>query len=299
METYRDNSKAAGAQRRQSVSSRSGSAHGTSRARRSAQGGAAVRDSSGSGAARAADRLRSNGRGRAVNEGGRSVSTRRATGSRRHRSNFMRYAADNRVVQTIYAITTGPWRFAFYGVVAAAIALSVYFPVRDLYAAYRTGDILERQLAVRESYNKTLETEVNKLLSTEGIEDAARRNLGLVMPGEHAVEVIGLEDEAGDSSSDGASGDSNGSADASDASADQSGDAADDEGDASDAQDAASTDSGASGSATGASSDPNTSAEVEAAEQAVANDAPWYIKVLDAFFFYQGVEGQTVSSTGN
>ena len=101
----------------------------------------------------------------------------------------MRYAADNRVVQTTYAITTGPWRFAFYGVVAAAIALSVYFPVRDLYAAYRTGDILERQLAVRESYNKTLETEVNKLLSTEGIEDAARRNLGLVMPGEHAVEV--------------------------------------------------------------------------------------------------------------
>lgn len=290
METYRDNSKAAGAQRRQSVSSRSGSAHGTSRARRSAQGGATVRDGSSSGAARAADRLRSNGRGRAVNEGGRSASARRATGSRRHRSNFMRYAADNRVVQTIYAITTGPWRFAFYGVVAAAIALSVYFPVRDLYAAYRTGDILERQLAVRESYNKTLETEVNKLLSTEGIEDAARRNLGLVMPGEHAVEVIGLEDEAGDSS---------GSADASDASADQSGNASGDEGDASDAQDAASTDSGASDSATGASSDPNTSAEVEAAEQAVANDAPWYIKVLDAFFFYQGVEGQTVSSTGN
>lgn len=225
-----------------------------------------------------------------MNEGGRSASTRRTTGSRRHRSNFMRYAADNRVVQTIYAITTGPWRFAFYGVIAAAIALSVYFPVRDLYAAYRTGDILERQLAVRESYNKTLETEVNKLLSTEGIEDAARRNLGLVMPGEHAVEVIGLEDEAGDSS---------GSADASDASADQSGDASGDEGDASGAQDAASTDSGASGSATGASSDPNTSAEVEAAEQAVANDAPWYIKVLDAFFFYQGVEGQTVSSTGN
>lgn len=290
METYRDNSKAVGAQRRQSVSSRSGSAHGTSRARRSAQGGATVRDGSGSGAARAADRLRSNGRGRAVSEGGRSASTRRATGSRRHRSNFMRYAADNRVVQTIYAITTGPWRFAFYGVVAAAIALSVYFPVRDLYAAYRTGDILERQLAVRESYNKTLETEVNKLLSTEGIEDAARRNLGLVMPGEHAVEVIGLEDEAGDSS---------GSADASDASADQSGDTTGDEDDASDAQDAASTDSDASGSATGASSDPNTSAEVEAAEQAVANDAPWYIKVLDAFFFYQGVEGQTVSSTGN
>lgn len=234
-----------------------------------------------------------------MNEGGRSASTRRATGSRRHRSNFMRYAADNRVVQTIYAITTGPWRFAFYGVVAAAIALSVYFPVRDLYAAYRTGDILERQLAVRESYNKTLETEVNKLLSTEGIEDAARRNLGLVMPGEHAVEVIGLEDEADGSSSDEASGDSNGSADASDASADQSGDASGDESDASSAQDAASTDSGASGSATGAPSDPNTSAEVEAAEQAVANDAPWYIKVLDAFFFYQGVEDQTVSSTGN
>ncbi len=44
--------------------------------------------------------------------------------------------------------------------------------------------------------------------------------------------------------------------------------------------------------------EPMTSADVEAAEQAVVEDAPWYIRMLDALFFYQGAEGQSVASTG-
>lgn len=217
----------------------------------------------------------------------------------------MRYATDNRVVQSVYAVISGPWRFAFYGVVGIVVALSIYLPVRDLYAAYRTGDILERQLAVRTEYNEGLESKVDSLLSTEGIEEAARKNLGLVMPGEHAVEVIGLDDEsdastdsasapeASDSSSDASASEEGGSAGQSDG-ADS---AQEDGGGASSADAAGSGSQGASGSE--GESEPASSAEVEAAERAVADDVPWFIKVLDAFFFYRGVEGQTVSSTGS
>ena len=117
----------------------------------------------------------------AAGTGHASVGAERRARARTRRSNFMRYATDNRVVQTLYAITTGPWRFAFYGAVALAVAVSIYFPARDYYAAYRTGDILSRQLEVREAYNKELEAKVDKLLSTEGIEETARKKLGLVM----------------------------------------------------------------------------------------------------------------------
>ncbi len=194
---------------------------------------------------------RASGRAAATGTRGATRSSERAgSGATRrgsHRtSGFMRYAADNRAVQAVYQFTTGPARYAFYGLIALAVAISVYFPVRDLYAAYRTGDILERQLEVRNDYNKGLEDDVNHLLSTEGIEDIAREDLGLVLPGEHAVTVTGIDPEDTDEKD-----------------------------------------------ATG------TSSEVEQAEQAAAEEAPWYIKLLDAVFFYQGVEGQTVASTGD
>lgn len=316
MDTYLNNSTASG-----------------TRARRAAAGAAGVTER------RAADQVRPGARRSSRSshagvslgdDGGRGSGRTARSSAARRRSNFMRYAADNRVIQTLYAITTGPWRFAFYGAVIVAVGLSVYFPVRDLYAAYRTGDILERQLEVRTAYNKRLESQVDKLLSTEGIEDAARKNLGLVMPGEHAVEVIGLDDDGsgGTSSASGdasagtsdassntaaddsasAQGSGAGSADASDGQDDGSstGDAdqrASDGAASSQDEDGAATDQGATGEdardeAAGASSEPTTSAEVEAAEQAVVGDAPWYIRILDAIFFYQGIEGQTVSSTG-
>lgn len=202
----------------------------------------------------------------------------------RLRSNFMRYAADNRVVQAIYSFITGPTRFVFYGIVVVAIGIGVYFPARDLYAAYRTGDILERQLEIRTEYNENLESEVNLLLSTEGIEQVARERLGLVMPGEHAVNVVGADDEDDADGSAGTSGAAD-DADSDDASVD-------------DAADSASDDASDSDSSSADASTLTTANDVEDAEVAAAEEAPWYIKLLDAVFFYDGVEGQTVSSTG-
>lgn len=209
------------------------------------------------------------------------------------RTNFMRYASDNRIVQAVYGITTGPYRFLFYGVVALAVLLSLYFPVRDLYVAHRTNEILQRQLEIRETYNEGLQKDVDKLLSTEGIEDEARSSLGLVMPDEKRLEVKGLDEAQQKDSSSDAKGDATGKDDAgdTDAASDDDNDAAD-QGDGTD--DAGATDSDA------ASEDaaPSNSTEAEAAEQAVAQKAPWYIQILDTLFFFHGVDGQRVASTG-
>ena len=169
--------------------------------------------------------------------------------SRATRTNFMKYAADNRVVHAIYEFTAGRTKPLAIALVILAILGGLYGPMRDYYVAYRTGDILARQLQVSERYNKSLQCDVSKLLSKEGIEDEARSKLGLVMPGEKQLEVKGLD---GDSSSD-----------SSDASSSL------------------------------------TASEIAKREAEVAAEAPWYIKVLDTVFFYSGVDGQEVSSSGN
>lgn len=193
------------------------------------------------------------------------------------RSSLMRYASDNRVVQALYGATTGPFRFAFVAAVALIVAASLYFPLRDVYSAWRTGDILARQLAIRTDYNEGVQKDVDKLLSTEGIEDTARSELGLVTEGEQAIDVVGLDeaveaekDQGSDAQPDGASS-SDGST-------------------GTDAQDA--------GGAAANGDGPTTSAEIKATEQAVEDDAPWYIKMLDSIFLYTGVEGQKVASVG-
>lgn len=225
---------------------------------------------------------------------------------------FMRYATDNKVVQTIYTVTTGPYKYALLLLLIVVVGLSLYFPIRDYYVAYRTSDILARQLELREEYNERLETDVDQLLSTEGIENAARENLGLVMPGEKRIDVVGSVGDgsdvsdaegddaanAGDASAGDASGTegadgsgedgsgANGNADAdADNAASSDGDAADGSGDNADNADAS-------------AAVPTTSEELREAEEAVANDAPWYIQLLDTIFFYQGIDGQKVASTG-
>lgn len=172
------------------------------------------------------------------------------------RTNFMKYANDNRVVRAIYAITTGPQRVLFYAVVACALLAYAYGPVRDLYVSYRTGDILAKQEAIQQEYKDGLETEVESYLSEQGIEEAARKQ-GMVMPGERSITVTG----------DGSSTDSN-------------------------SQDSTSSSSADSGALT-------TASQVEAAEQQVYADAPWYVKALDRVFFFSGVEGQAVVSAGD
>lgn len=121
------------------------------------------------------------------------------------RTNFMKYAADNRAVHAIYEFTTGRTKPLAIALVILAILGGLYGPVRDYYVAYRTGDILARQLQVSERYNESLQSDVSKLLSKEGIEDEARSKLGLVMPGEKTLEVKGLDDNSSSDSSDSSS----------------------------------------------------------------------------------------------
>ena len=90
----------------------------------------------------------------------------------------MHYANDNAVVKAIYDFTHGPLRPLFIGIVVALVLVSLYFPVRDLYVAKRSSDILAKQVEIRQQYNDELQKSVDKLLSEEGIKDAASEDLG-------------------------------------------------------------------------------------------------------------------------
>lgn len=129
----------------------------------------------------------------------------RRRAGRSRESNFVKYANDNVVVRAVSGLVSGPLRFVFALAVAAAIAVGLYFPIRDLYVAKRSNDILSQQVAIRKRYNETLTAEVDFYLSKDGIEQAARTKLGMVMPGETAVKVTG--DEGSSSSDSSASGD--------------------------------------------------------------------------------------------
>lgn len=164
-------------------------------------------------------------------------------------SDFMHYANDNALVKAIYDFTHGPQRGLFVGIVVALALVSLYFPVRDLYVAKRSSDILAKQVEIRQQYNDELQKSVDKLLSEQGIKDAASEDLGLVMPGEKRIEVQGLDGDSDSSSSK-------------------------------------------------KSSNAKKASEVAKEIEEVGKDAPWYIQTLDMLFGFNGVEGQTVASSG-
>lgn len=163
-------------------------------------------------------------------------------------SDFMHYANDNAVVKAIYDFTHGPQRGLFIGIVVALVLVSLYFPVRDLYVAKRSSDILAKQVEIREQYNDEMKKSIDKWLSEEGVKDAAG-NLGLAMPGEIRIDVLGLDDDSDSSSSE-------------------------------------------------KSSNAKKASEVAKEIEEVGKDAPWYIRALDMLFGFNGVEGQTVASSG-
>lgn len=163
-------------------------------------------------------------------------------------SDFMHYANDNAVVKAIYDFTHGSLRPLFIGIVVALALVSLYFPVRDLYVAKRSNDILTKQVEIREQYKDEMKKDTDKWLSEEGIKDRARE-LGMAMPGEKRIEVQGLDDDP-------------------DASSSQK------------------------------SSNAKKASEVAKEIEEVGKDAPWYIQALDMLFGFNGVEGQTVASSG-
>lgn len=113
----------------------------------------------------------------------------------------MKYASDNRLVKGAYELACGRYRVVFYLAVAAAVGIGLYMPARDFYTAYRASYILERQMEIRKAYNDSLEAEVDRYLSKEGIEEAAREQ-GMVMPGEKTITVTGADDSDGGKGSD-------------------------------------------------------------------------------------------------
>lgn len=115
-------------------------------------------------------------------------------------SDFMHYANDNAVVKAIYDFTHGSLRPLFIGIVVALALVSLYFPVRDLYVAKRSSDILAKQVEIREQYNDEMKKDTDKWFSEEGIKDSAR-DLGMAMPGEKRIEVQGLDEDSDSSSS--------------------------------------------------------------------------------------------------
>lgn len=169
--------------------------------------------------------------------------------SRLSGSDFMHFANDNAVVKAIYDFTHGSLRPLFIGIVVALALVSLYFPVRDLYVAKRSNDILAKQVEIREQYEDEMKKDTDKWLSEEGIKDRARE-LGMAMPGEKRIEVLGLDDDS-DSSS-----------------------------------------------AEKKSSNAKKASEVAKEIEEVGKDAPWYIQTLDMLFGFNGVEGQTVASSG-
>lgn len=168
--------------------------------------------------------------------------------SRLSGSDFMHYANDNAVVKAIYDFTHGSLRPLFIGIVVTLVLVSLYFPVRDLYVAKRSSDILAKQVEIREQYNDEMKKDTDKWFSEEGIKDTAR-DLGMVMPGETRIDVQGLDDDSDSSSS-------------------------------------------------SKSSNAKKASEVAKEIEGVGKDAPWYIQALDMLFGFNGVEGQTVASSG-
>lgn len=269
-------------------------------------------------------------------EGSEGSARVRRSSQRAAGSDLMRYARDNRFVRAVYSFTTGRTRPLFIILVVAVVAVAVYLPVRDLYIAYRSQTILEEQIAIREAYNAELEEEVEALTTEEGVQDAAREELGMVMEGETPLTVTGLDedgnaivvetessdddeseddsdsdDETADEDADGADEDADGADENAETSSTEDGDGSEDastddvddaETDASESEDAVATSADEDDAETDTAEDEDdetmTSADVDAAVKAVYENSAWYWKVLDAIFFFDGTTGQAVVSTG-
>lgn len=192
---------------------------------------------------------------------GAASSRRRARGV--GSGSLIRYATDNVFVRAMYALTTGPLRFAFYAVVAFAVGASLYVPLRGWYIAARSEEVKTDLYQEQSASNAAKQETVDKLLSQEGIKEIARSKLGLVEPGEVSGMVVGLGDEGGSAASDGSGTADGGSA------------------------------SDGANSAAGDGSDGADGADGASAE-------PWYESVLDRVFFFSldDVQGLTTVGSG-
>ncbi len=85
----------------------------------------------------------------------------------------------------------------------ACVALTVvtlYAPAQQLYSAYRENERLIDELAQNQARVEALEKSVSSLQTAEGVQDAARKTWGLVMPDEVSLSVENAAYQAADTS---------------------------------------------------------------------------------------------------
>lgn len=91
------------------------------------------------------------------------------------------------------------WRVvALVGTAVLAVGLTVamlFEPAEDLYLSMRQNERLNDELQRNLDRNEQMQDRIDALQSAEGIQDEARRTLGLVLPGENAVTVTGTDYE--------------------------------------------------------------------------------------------------------
>ena len=108
---------------------------------------------------------------------------------------LMRYAQDSPFVRKFYALVTGPHKMTFFLSFLLLCLVGIYFPIRDVYVAVRTQQDLTVLIQTQLAENDEAQAKVDGLMSQEGIEDIAREEFGLVMPGETAGVVVGVDEE--------------------------------------------------------------------------------------------------------
>lgn len=109
-------------------------------------------------------------------------------------------AAAGNGAQGILAWFMGHKKLSIVLIAVLALAITVYPPACSLYSATRSNAILSEKLTYATTTADSLQSEVDSLMTREGIEDEARRR-GYVSEGETAVEMDGVED-TGSASSD-------------------------------------------------------------------------------------------------
>jgi len=80
-------------------------------------------------------------------------------------------------------------------IVVAAVLLTNVLPIRSLMAEQRRVDQARDQLATIQQENAKLQADADFLSSDAGVEMVARRDFGLVKPGETAYVVVDPNDE--------------------------------------------------------------------------------------------------------
>ena len=87
--------------------------------------------------------------------------------------------------------------------VILVVVAALYAPARTYYSAWRTNGILQSSKDAIDQSNSAYESDNSRLMSSEGIQDEARKR-GFVSEGETGVKVEGLDESSSssDSSSD-------------------------------------------------------------------------------------------------